>query len=77
MQRDLIMFLYRKQMKGNERIYSHSQLATICCLDLTSATYSSGDRYRELSITALYVLELTVQNPLYHYKPLISPSRHD
>ena len=49
----------------------------ICCLDLTSATYSSGNRYRELSITAVDVLELTVQNPLHRYKPLICPSRHD
>ena len=75
MQRDLVMFLYKKEMKGNERKYSHSKLAMICCLDLTSAAYSSGDRYRELSITAVDVLELTVQNPLCRYKPLISPSR--
>ena len=75
MQRDLVMFLYKKEMKGNERKYSHSKLAMICCLDLTSAAYSSGDRYRELSTTAVDVLELTVQNPLCRYKPLISPSR--
>ena len=77
MQCDLIMFLYKKQIKGNERKYSRTKLAVIYCLDLMSATYSSGDRYREISITAVDVLELTVQKPLYHYKPLINPSRHD
>ena len=77
MQCDLVMFLYKKQIKGNERKYSSTKLAVICFLDLMSVTYSSGDRYREISITAVDVLELTVQNPLYHYKPLINPSRHD
>ena len=72
MQRDLVMFLYKKQIKGNERKYSRTKLAVICFLDLMSATYSSGDRYREISTTAVDVLELTVQNPLYHYKPLKS-----
>ena len=48
MQRDLVMFLYKKQIKGNERKYSRTKLAVICCLGLMSATYSSGDRYREI-----------------------------
>ena len=56
MQRDLVMFLYKKQIKGNERKYSRTKLAVICFLDLMSATYSSGDRYREISITAVDVL---------------------
>ena len=48
MQRDLVMFLYKKQIKEIERKYSRTKIAVICCLDLMSATYSSGDRYREI-----------------------------